>query len=165
MFLVAIESPFSPVSTYRYVVACRYLAGLNTKMLGGNFLSSSKIFCTYGCYPCEGTLDPISCEARVNALLPEPERRGPILDLLVRRRQHLLPPITDILFACATQLSRAALADFAASQAARELRPPDNDLGALARLPREILVKVNFFTSAVAFFTLLNFQMYYTGNL
>jgi F-box-like len=76
----------------------------------------------------------------VNALLPE--RRGPILDLLVRRRMHVLPKVPDVVSACVKQLSRTALADFAAAQAARELRPPDSDLGTLEVLPREILVKV-----------------------
>ncbi len=72
-----------------------------------------------------------------------PERRGPILSLLVRRGLHILPPrLPDILAACLHQLSRPALADFTASQAARELRPPDSDLGVLECLPREILLQV-----------------------
>jgi hypothetical protein len=72
-----------------------------------------------------------------------PERRGPILSLLVRRGLHILPPrLPAILAACAHQLSRPALADFTASQAARELRPPDSDLGVLECLPREILLQV-----------------------
>jgi hypothetical protein len=83
----------------------------------------------------------MSREARINAMLPE--RRGPILSLLVRRGLHILPPrLPHILAACAHQLSRPALADFTASQAARELRPPDSDLGVLECLPREILLQV-----------------------
>jgi hypothetical protein len=83
----------------------------------------------------------MSREARINAMLPE--RRGPILSLLVRRGLHILPPrLPDILGACLQQLSRPALADFTASQAARELRPPDSDLGVLECLPREILLQV-----------------------
>ncbi len=83
----------------------------------------------------------MSREARINAMLPE--RRGPILSLLVRRGLHILPPrLPAILAACAHQLSRPALADFTASQAARELRPPDSDLGVLECLPREILLQV-----------------------
>jgi hypothetical protein len=83
----------------------------------------------------------MSREARINAMLPE--RRGPILSLLVRRGLHILPPrLPAILAACLHQLSRPALADFTASQAARELRPPDSDLGVLECLPREILLQV-----------------------
>jgi hypothetical protein len=83
----------------------------------------------------------MSREARINAMLPE--RRGPILSLLVRRGLHILPPrLPAILAACRHQLSRPALADFTASQAARELRPPDSDLGILECLPREILLQV-----------------------
>jgi len=101
-------------------------------------------------FVCSGTLEPISREARINAMLPE--RRGPILELLVRRRLHILPPsLPHILAACATQLSRSALADFAASQAARELRPPDSDLGALECLPREILLQVPGFVDSGIF--------------
>jgi hypothetical protein len=95
----------------------------------------------YWLFICLGTLEPMSREARINAMLPE--RRGPILSLLVRRGLHILPPrLPAILAACLHQLSRPALADFTASQAARELRPPDSDLGVLECLPREILLQV-----------------------
>jgi len=87
-----------------------------------------------------GTLEPISWEAKVNAMLPS--KPGNILKQIIDRNLHILPADGVQLELNDKLLSRQSLKEFSKSMVDRERSPPFSDLGDFEGVPEEIILKI-----------------------
>eukprot|EP00088_Acartia_fossae_P021172 TRINITY_DN22663_c0_g1_i11.p1 TRINITY_DN22663_c0_g1~~TRINITY_DN22663_c0_g1_i11.p1 ORF type:complete len:601 (-),score=50.87 TRINITY_DN22663_c0_g1_i11:588-2390(-) len=87
-----------------------------------------------------GTLEPISWEAKVTAMLPPSP--GPLLQKIIDRKLHILPADGEQLEDNIKLLSRHSIREFTKACREREVSPPGSDLGDFEFVPEEIVLKI-----------------------
>jgi len=87
-----------------------------------------------------GTLEPISWEAKVTAMVPA--KPGNLLKQIIERKLHILPSDGAQLEENIKLLSRHAIKEFTRERAKREVSPNESFLGYFDQVPEEIIIKI-----------------------
>jgi len=87
-----------------------------------------------------GTLEPISWEAKVTAMLPA--KPGNLLKQIIDRKLHILPSDGAQLEQNVKLLSRHAIREFTKERTRRESSPNESCLGYFEGVPEEIIIKI-----------------------